>query len=114
MPRSFCTLLKVLFSVLVFIPFVYAQSPAPTHSTSENPPVAAATPTTAVPSGKSFEEYFHQGTKSYQEKNYPLAVENFKKALEIQPESTTILTDLGLSYYQQKQRGLAIGYFRRA
>lgn len=136
MPVLLSVLSKVLFVVVVNIPFVHAQSPVATQSTSSNSsdspdlpdstdltgvnpeptPVPSAEPTTlAQPDVKmDFETHFNLGTKSYQEKNFEAAIEHFGASLKLQPESTATLTDLGLSYYQLQQKGLAIAYFRRA
>ncbi|HEY8270173.1 MAG TPA: hypothetical protein VIG33_04745, partial [Pseudobdellovibrionaceae bacterium] len=62
----------------------------------------------------SFEEYFSRGTKSYQEKKFEDAVLNFEKALNLHPENVTVLTDLGLSYFQVQKKGLSIAMLRRA
>lgn len=119
------SLLKLvfLFLFLSFIPFVHAEQPATTRPpenevTEQTPqeidqdlspevkPVAAEK--------LSFEEHFRRGTKSYQEKKFEDAILNFEKALELHPENATVLTDLGLSYYQIKKMGLSIAMFRRA
>jgi tetratricopeptide (TPR) repeat protein len=105
---------------LVFIPFVHAQSLAPTQATTAATPTAAAasapvaTPTPVSNEKRTFGENFNLGTKSYQEKRYDEAVQYFKNALELEPESAAVLTDLGLTYYQLQKKGLAIAYFRKA
>ncbi|MBS1969194.1 MAG: hypothetical protein JSU04_02755 [Bdellovibrionales bacterium] len=117
------SLLKVLFIFLAFIPSVYAEQPATTQATAiEN----EAKTTNAAPQDKSpevpaasatklsFEEYFGRGTKSYQEKKFEDATLNFEKALDLHPDSATVLTDLGLSYFQLQKKGLSVAMFRRA
>src|SRR5437868_967472 len=93
------SVLKTLFSFLIFIPFVWAESPAPTQVTTEK---------------LSFEEAFSRGTKSYQEQKFEDAIHYFQKALDLHPESAAVLTDLGLSYFQARQKGLSIAMLRRA
>jgi tetratricopeptide (TPR) repeat protein len=99
---------------LVYIPFVAAQSPAPTQSTS-TPPLAVTPAPSLTPAPKSsFEQLFNEGTKNYQEKKFEEAVASFQSAVALNPQNTSALTDLGLSYYQLHKKGLAIAYFRRA
>lgn len=117
------SLLKVLFIFLAFIPSVYAEQPATTQATSVE---SEAKTTNAAPQDKSpevpaatapklsFEEYFGRGTKSYQEKKFEDATLNFEKALDLHPDSATVLTDLGLSYFQLQKKGLSVAMFRRA
>ncbi len=116
-------LLKVLFIFLAFIPSVYAEEPATTQPTAVE---REAGTTNAAPQDKSpevpaasapelsFEEYFGRGTKSYQEKKFEDATLNFEKALDLHPDSATVLTDLGLSYFQLQKKGLSVAMFRRA
>lgn len=120
------SLLKVLFIFLAFIPSVYAEQPAPTQATVPSAESEAKTPPTAAPQDKSpevpaapaaklsFEEYFSRGTKSYQDKKFEDAIQNFEKALDLHPDSATVLTDLGLSYFQIQKKGLSVAMFRRA
>jgi tetratricopeptide (TPR) repeat protein len=89
-------LVKVLFLMLLFIPSVWADPPAPTQAKA------------------TFEEAFSRGTKSYQEKNFTDAIAQFQQALDLHPDSATVLTNLGLSYFQTQQKGLAIAMLRRA
>lgn len=119
------SLLKVLFVFLAFIPSVHAEQPATTQAIVSGA-VESEAKTNAAPQDKSpevpaadapklsFEEYFSSGTKSYQEKKFDAAVVNFEKALDLHPESATVLTDLGLSYFQLQKKGLSIAMFRRA
>lgn len=119
---------------MAFIPLVHAEQPvttqvsgAPTttQSSIENAPVTAEKTVPSLqdqsPEVKpattdklSFEEYFRRGTKSYQDKKFDDAIFNFEKALDLHPESPAVLTDLGLSYFQTKKKGLSIAMFRRA
>lgn len=110
--------------VLVYIPFVGAQSPVATRSTSPEAapvsttlptaPAAAVTDSKTAPENLNFQQAFNLGTKLYQDKNYDGALENFLKAEKFDPHSTATLTDLGLTYYKLQKKGLAIAYFRRA
>lgn len=130
---------KLLLLVFFFLPLVQAQSPAPTRSTagsaapattaaSDTPPpdssaplVSPSPPTqspiekTPAPEAKlGFEEAFNLGIKSYQEKKYDVALQGFQRALDLHPESVSVLVNLGLTAFQLHQRGLAIAFFRRA
>lgn len=109
------SLLKVLFVFLAFIPSVHAEQPATTQATvSESPQDKSPAVPAATAPKLSFEEYFSSGTKSYQDKKFEDAAANFEKALDLHPESATVLTDLGLSYFQMQKKGLSIAMFRRA
>jgi len=118
------SLLQVLFVFLAFIPSVRAEQPATTQATVNNEAPVNAAPQDKSPevpaaseskqSKLSFEEYFSSGTKSYQAKKFDEAVANFEKALDLHPESATVMTDLGLSYFQLQKKGLSIAMFRRA
>lgn len=111
------SLLKVLFIFLAFIPSVHAEQLATTQTSvaSETAPQDKSPAVPAVTTTKlSFEEYFGRGTKSYQEKKFEDAIFNFEKALDLHPDSATVLTDLGLSYFQMQKKGLSIAMFRRA
>jgi len=102
------SLLKILFLLLILIPSVRAEQLA-TAPQDKSPEVPAA----SAPK-LSFEEYFARGTKNYQEKKFEDAIVNFEKALDLHPESATVLTDLGLSYFRVQKKGLSIAMFRRA
>ena len=124
------SLLKLIFVFLAFIPLVHAEQPATTQvsgtpSTTQSSEVTAAETIPSLqdqsPEVKpatadklSFEEYFRRGTKSYQDKKFDDAIFNFENALDLHPESSAVLTDLGLSYFQIKKKGLSIAMFRRA
>lgn len=62
----------------------------------------------------SKENWFEQGLKAYQTKNWDQARDNFEKALEFQPNEATIMYNLGLAYFQLNKKGYAIGYWRKA
>jgi hypothetical protein len=115
------SLLKVLLIILTFIPSVHAEQPATTRATVESETMTSAAPQDKSPevpatatAKLSFEEYFSRGTKSYQEKKFEDAALNFEKSLDLHPDSATVLTDLGLSYFQLQKKGLSIAMFRRA
>ncbi|WP_413289604.1 hypothetical protein [Bdellovibrio sp. HCB337] len=127
------SLLKLIFAFLAFIPSVHAETPATTHAsgaptTTQSSEDSKAAESKTVPSLQdqspevkpanndklSFEEYFSRGTKNYQEKKFEDAIFNFEKALDLHPESSTVMTDLGLSYFQTQKKGLSIAMFRRA
>jgi hypothetical protein len=106
------SVVKLLFSFLVFLPFVWAQSPVTTQAT----PTPAERPVEqTIPEEKlTFEEAFARGTKSYQEQKFADAIGYFHNALDLHPDNATVLTDLGLSYFQNNQKGLSIAMLRRA
>lgn len=62
----------------------------------------------------SKENWFDQGLKAYQSKNWDQARENFEKALQFQPNEATIMYNLGLAYFQLNKKGYAVGYWRKA
>lgn len=107
---------------MAFIPLVQAEPLAtPQAKTETTESVEITAPQDKSPAieatateNLSFEEYFSRGTKSYQTKNFAEAILNFEKALDLHPESPTVLTDLGLSYFQVQKKGLSIAMFRRA
>ncbi len=106
-------LLKVFSIFLCFASLVHAEPLVTMPTTAESPEIHQNN--ALVPVEKlSFEEYFGRGTKSYQDKKFENAIFNFEKALELHPESVTVLTDLGLSYFQIQKKGLSIAMFRRA
>lgn len=101
-------------------------SGSPTTTQSSEGSRATETKTVSAPQDQSpeikpadndklnFEDYFSRGTKSYQEKKFDEAIFNFQKALDLHPESSTVMTDLGLSYFQVQKKGLSIAMLRRA
>jgi tetratricopeptide (TPR) repeat protein len=121
-------ILKVFFIFLTFIPLVHAIPLATTQATATTPAEIAEKDSAPqdkspeVPQGGtlaserklSFEDYFGRGTKNYQDKKFEDAIFNFEKALDLHPENTTLLIDLGLSYFQVHKKGLSIAMFRRA
>lgn len=62
----------------------------------------------------SLTENFKQGVLALQQKNYKVSDENFEKILKIHPLHTPTLYNLGLSSFEQKKNGLALGLWRRA
>ncbi|MGZ3742956.1 MAG: hypothetical protein ACXWRA_03770 [Pseudobdellovibrionaceae bacterium] len=107
-------LLKVFFAFLIFISFVQAAEPLATPAPQAKSPEVHQSESFTSEEKLSFEEYFGRGTKNYQDKKFPEAILNFEKALDLHPESVTVLTDLGLSYFQVQKKGLSIAMFRRA
>jgi len=106
------SLVKLLFSFLIFLPFVWAESPAPTQVTTTAVEHPAESP--AISENMTFEEAFGLGTKSYQEMKFEDAVAYFKKALDLHPENPGVLTNLGLAYFKAGKKGLSIAMLRRA
>lgn len=62
----------------------------------------------------AFPTLFNNGVKAYQAKDFPLAQEQFKKALALDPHNATALTNLALVEFQLKNKGLSIALFRHA
>jgi tetratricopeptide (TPR) repeat protein len=60
------------------------------------------------------ENWFDQGLKAYQTKNWDQARDNFEKALQFQPNEAAIMYNLGLAYFQLNKKGYAVGYWRKA
>jgi tetratricopeptide (TPR) repeat protein len=60
------------------------------------------------------ENWFEQGLRAYQTKNWDQARDNFEKALQFQPNEAAILYNLGLAYFQMNKKGYAVGYWRKA
>jgi hypothetical protein len=60
------------------------------------------------------QNWFDQGLRAYQSKNWDQARDNFEKALQFQPAEAAIMYNLGLAYFQLNKKGYAVGYWRRA
>lgn len=59
-------------------------------------------------------ESFLKGYEEYKKKNYSEAQSQFLKVLQENPNNLAVLLDLSLSYYQNNQKGLAMGYLLKA
>jgi tetratricopeptide (TPR) repeat protein len=77
------------------------------------PPVAAVAPVDLTA------EYRQQGIEFYKNKNYPAAIAEFKKVLNVQPRDPTTLQyisqahfDLGVNSFEQKSYLQAVEYFK--
>ncbi|MBK9322136.1 MAG: tetratricopeptide repeat protein [Bdellovibrionaceae bacterium] len=103
---------KLLFSFLILLPFVWAESPAPTQVATTVVEHPAEMP--KITENMTFEESFRLGTKSYQGKQFEDAIAYFNKALGLHPDNPEVLTNLGLSYFQSGKSGLSIAMLRRA
>jgi len=60
------------------------------------------------------EDGFQAGIKLYQEQKYPDAAEKFRKEFEDGKDFASLHYNWGLAAYNQKQKGLALGLWRRA
>lgn len=60
------------------------------------------------------ETLFNQGLSFYQNKKYPESIQNFQKALQLDPNNVATLTNLGLASLKNDQKGWAAAYLRRA
>lgn len=57
---------------------------------------------------------FNAGATAYLAKDYKNALNHFNEALKQDPNNESILVNLGLTHYYLQQKGLSLGYFRRA
>ena len=57
---------------------------------------------------------FNEGASAYLAKDYNKALNHFNEALNQDPNNEAILVNLGLTHYSLQQKGLSLGYFRRA
>ena len=67
-------------------------------------------PSIAQETGGSFVD----GVKAYESQNYEQAKTVFTSLLQAHPTNPSLLYNLGLSYYQLGQKGLALGLWRKA
>ncbi|MCB0369255.1 MAG: hypothetical protein KDD45_07300 [Bdellovibrionales bacterium] len=59
-------------------------------------------------------DFFQKGLEFYRSKNYPEAQSQFSEALKENPRNLAVLLNVGLTYYQMDQKGLALGYLLKA
>lgn len=57
---------------------------------------------------------FHRGVRLLQSKDASGAVEAFKAALQLHPENTAILTNLGIATFEAGQKGWSVAFLRQA
>lgn len=62
----------------------------------------------------SHEELFLEGLKLYRDKKFDLATQTFSSLNAENPNQTAVLFNWGLSAFQNNQKGLAIGAWRKA
>ena len=62
----------------------------------------------------SFSVVFNEGVQAYSAKDFPKAKESFQKALSLEKNNATVLTNLALVEFQLKNRGMSIALFRHA
>ena len=67
-----------------------------------------------VDSNKILTNYLQMGDTNYNQKNYILAVENYKEAARFKPTLSTAWNMLGISYYSLKKYDSAINSFKMA
>jgi len=77
---------------------------------TQKPPSAAAN----LIEGKDFGFYFQQGIQAITQEDYPTAVEQFKKAIILNPKSARAHNLCGIAYFQQKDFGKAEEQFWKA
>jgi len=61
-----------------------------------------------------YKEYLDAGNKYFEESNFDLALENYKKALELYPNDPEIYKNIGNVYTQQKKYDKGEEYYNRA
>jgi tetratricopeptide (TPR) repeat protein len=97
-----------------------AKEPAPEVKTEppREPPKETPPAVTAAPTDQTV-EYRQQGIEFYKAKNYPAAITEFKKVLNVQPRDPTSLQyisqahfDLGVNSFEQKSYLQAVENFR--
>jgi tetratricopeptide (TPR) repeat protein len=97
-----------------------AKEPAPEVKTEppREPPKETPPAVTAAPTDQTV-EYRQQGIEFYKAKNYPAAITEFKKVLNVQPRDPTTLQhisqahfDLGVNSFEQKSYLQAVENFR--
>lgn len=103
--------MKVLFVNTVLISFLNFISLGliPGTSLAQDPKADAP-----ASSYSGFEEAFQQGVKLYLAQKYKDAETAFTKALEFEPENVQALTNLGLSHFQNGNKGMAVALLRKA
>ncbi len=70
--------------------------------------------TTPLLEGKDFEFYFRQGAISLAAGNYNLAIENFSKAVLLNPKSARVINLQGIAYFRLKNYRAAEERFEKA
>lgn len=64
--------------------------------------------------GKNYDFYFNQGASFLSDGDYDRAIENFSKALSLNPSSARALNLRGIAYFHQKNYRMAEDQFRQA
>jgi tetratricopeptide (TPR) repeat protein len=99
-----------LLRVLFLVSFIGLSSAMGQTLNGETPTEVQAEP----PAKEDFESLFSQGVKLYQEQKYQDAQVSFSKAISLRPHHSEVLANLGLTAFQQGQKGLALGYLRKS
>jgi len=83
----------IFLLISIFAQLTFAETPS---ETAQNPSGFAA------------------GINYYESKDFDKAIVEFNKALQQKPTNPSILTNLGLAYFQKNQKGQALARFRKA
>lgn len=94
-------------SVLVLL-FVFMLALSSCVTTKTSPPAKSTT------TGEDFDYYFELGTKSLKDNDYKRAVEQFDKAISINPRSEKAHNLLGIAYLNLKNYAAADEEFQKA
>lgn len=76
--------------------------------------LAACGPTTPTQTPPSAEDFFIQGNEFSQTGDFEKAVEEYKKALELEPENIDAMSNLGVAFYNLGQLDEAIEQYTKA
>ncbi|MEK6772648.1 MAG: SH3 domain-containing protein [Bdellovibrionota bacterium] len=76
--------------------------------------VAWSQPLDPDPAVLSFEQSFQEGVKLYQNKDFEKARSSFEASLVKDPHNISVLTNLGMVFFEIGKKGLALAYLRRA
>lgn len=58
--------------------------------------------------------YFYKGNTEYEQNNYDVAIDNYKKAIDINPELSEAYYNLGVAYSKKEEIETAVTYYEKA
>ena len=94
----------VITIALLFVILVVACGGEPATPTAAPPtPTPAATPTPVPPPTPSATDHIQSGIDYYNQEKPDEAVNEFKKALELEPDNSDAYRNLGIIYAEQDQ-----------
>src|SRR5690606_33928343 len=68
---------------------------------------------TSIAVAENANDFFLKGIEAYNTENYEKALQEYEQARQLKPDSSEILTNLGLTHFKLNNKGLAIGFFRQ-